>query len=86
MEAAEEAEADAEDRPTIEREAGVGRVRRQSVNSKGDELLYEPHLIATGGLPFSELKQRSRINKLARAADQDPDFSRLIRANLPQTD
>jgi len=34
---------------------------KQSVNSKGDELLYERHLIATG-LPFSELKQRSRIN------------------------
>ena len=56
------------------------------VNGKGDELLYERHLIATGGLSFSELKQRSWINKLARAADQDPDFSRLIRANLPQTD
>ena len=56
------------------------------LNGKGDELLYERHLIATGGLSFSELKQRSWINKLARAADQDPDFSRLIRANLPQTD
>ena len=56
------------------------------VNGKGDELLYERHLIATGGLPFSELKQRSYINNLARAADQDPDFSRLIRANLPRTD
>jgi hypothetical protein len=56
------------------------------VNGKGDELLYERHLIATAGLSFSELKQRSWINKLARAADQDPDFSRLIRANLPQTD
>src|SRR5438270_3323058 len=30
---------------------------------KADELLYERHhLIATGGLPFSELRQRSRIN------------------------
>jgi len=56
------------------------------LNGRGDELLYERHLIATGGLSFSELKQRSWINKLARAADQDPDFSRLIRANLPQTD
>jgi hypothetical protein len=56
------------------------------LNGKGDELLYERHLIATGGLPFSELKQRSYINKLARAADQDPAFSRLIRANLPRTD
>ena len=41
---------------------------------------------ALENLSFSELKQRSWINKFARAADQDPDFSRLIRANLPQTD
>jgi len=44
------------------------------------------YLIATGGLPFSELKQRNCINKHARAADQDPDFSRLIRANLSHID
>ena len=56
------------------------------VNGKDDELLYERHLIATGALPFSELKQRNCINKRARAADQDPDFSRLIRANLPHID
>ncbi len=54
------------------------------VNGKGDELLYERHLIATGGLPFTELKQRSHINERARAADQDPDFSRLIREGLPK--
>jgi hypothetical protein len=46
-------------------------------------LLYERHAIATGGLPFSELKQRSLINERARAADKDPDFSRLIREDLP---
>jgi hypothetical protein len=34
------------------------------VNGKGDELVYERHLIATGGLSFSELKQRSWINNL----------------------
>jgi Domain of unknown function (DUF4105) len=56
------------------------------VNGKADELLYERHLIATGGLPFAELKQRSQINERARAADQDPDFSQLIRAALPQGD
>ena len=50
-----------------------------------DELLYERHLIATG-LPSSELKQRNCIDKRARAADQDPDFSRLIRPNLPHID
>jgi hypothetical protein len=56
---------------------------RMLINGKADELLYEHHAIATGGLPFSELKQRSLINERARAADKDPDFSRLIREDLP---
>jgi hypothetical protein len=54
------------------------------LNGKADELLYERHAIATGRLPFAELKQRSLINNRARAADQDPDFSRLIREDLPK--
>jgi hypothetical protein len=54
------------------------------LNGKMDEMLYQDHAIATGGLPFAELKPRSLINKRARAADQDPDFSRLIREGLPQ--
>src|SRR5262249_21518830 len=53
-------------------------------NGKADEMLYQDHAIATGGLSFTELKQRSLINERARAADQDPDFSRLIRQGLPQ--
>lgn len=57
---------------------------RMLLNGKADEMLYERHAIATGGLPFAELKQRSLINKRARGADQDPDFSRLIREDLPQ--
>ena len=57
---------------------------RMLVNGKADEMLYERHLIATGGLPFSELKRRSQINKRASDADQDPDFSRLIRQGLPE--
>ena len=57
---------------------------RMLVNGKSDELLYERHLIATGGLPFPELKRRSQINKRASDADQDPDFSHLIREGLPQ--
>jgi hypothetical protein len=52
-------------------------------NGKGDELLYERRLIATGGLPFSDLKARSHINERARSADQDPEFSRRIREGLP---
>src|SRR5881398_2851627 len=57
---------------------------RMLINGKADELLYERHAIATGGLPFSELKQRSLINERARAVDKDPDFSRLIREELPK--
>jgi hypothetical protein len=49
-------------------------------------MLYERHVIVTGGLPFSELKQRSLINQRARDADKDPDFSRLIRDGLPKGD
>jgi len=54
------------------------------INGKADEMLYQDHAIATGGLPFAELKQRSLVNERARAADKDPDFSRLIREGLPQ--
>ena len=56
------------------------------LNGKADELLYQDHAIATGGLPFAELKQRSLIDERARAADQDPDFSRIIREGLPRSD
>ena len=44
------------------------------VNGKADEMLYQRHLIATSGLPFAELKQRSLINKRARAAGSGPGF------------
>jgi hypothetical protein len=54
------------------------------LNGKADEMLYQDHAIATGGLPFAELKERSLITTQARAADKDPDFSRLIREQLPQ--
>ena len=53
------------------------------LNGKGDELLYERHLIVTGGLPFAELKTRSLIDTRARAANDSPDFSQLIRVGLP---
>jgi Domain of unknown function (DUF4105) len=54
------------------------------LNGKADEMLYQDHAIATGQLSFSELKERSLINERARAADKNPDFSRLIREGLPQ--
>jgi hypothetical protein len=53
------------------------------LNGKGDELMYERHLIVTGGLPFAELKTRSLIDARARAANDSPDFSKLIREGLP---
>ncbi len=57
---------------------------RMLINGKMDELLYERHALATGGLPFAELKKRSLIDRRARAANDDPNFSRLIREGLPQ--
>ncbi len=53
------------------------------VNGKADEMLYQQNAFHTGGLPFAELKKRSRVNDAARAADTDPDFSTRIRANGP---
>jgi hypothetical protein len=51
-----------------------------------DEMLYQDHAIATGGLSFAQLKERSLINERAEAADQNPDFSRVIREALPRSD
>lgn len=56
---------------------------RMLVNGKGDEMLYDRNQIATGGLPFAEVRERARVNSAAKAADQSPDFSRLIRAGRP---
>ena len=50
-----------------------------------DELLHERGMIATN-LPLAELKQRAHVNARARAADKDPDFSRLIRQGVPGID
>jgi hypothetical protein len=54
------------------------------LNGKGDELMYERHFIVTSGLPFAELKARSLIDTRARAANDSPDFSQLIREGLPE--
>jgi len=56
---------------------------RMLVNGKGDELLFERRVLATGGLPFPELKERAHINPAANAADGAPDFSKQIRAGRP---
>ena len=49
------------------------------LNGKLDALLYDRGRLVTGGLPFPELKQREHINAAAKAANQSPDFSALIR-------
>jgi hypothetical protein len=63
----------------------AGKVRwdwRLLANGYVDELAYEVGVLDQS-LPFPELKRRSLINDKAKAADQDPDFSRRIREGLP---
>jgi len=55
------------------------------VNGFIDQLGYERGTIDTS-LPFEELRRRSDITEEARAAGDDPAFSRLIRADLPGGD
>jgi hypothetical protein len=45
--------------------------------------MFERHTIATGGLPFDELKKRALINTAAREANDSYDFSVRIRAGRP---
>ena len=47
-----------------------------------DEMLYQRKQLA-GDLPFADLKRRAHINDAARAANDSPEFSRLIRVNRP---
>jgi hypothetical protein len=56
---------------------------RMLLNGKGDELMYQRRLMATAGLPFTELKKRALIDSVAQAANDSPDFSRLIREGRP---
>jgi len=53
------------------------------LNGYLDELAYEIGAFDQS-LPFAELKERSRINERAKAADEDPRFSARIRAGLPR--
>lgn len=55
-------------------------------NGHIDEMFYQRGLLSTGGLPFCELKQRALINAAAKESDQDPEFSRRIRAGRPGFD
>lgn len=55
---------------------------RLVLSGKLDEYLFARGSLA-GDLPFEALKRRAHINDAARAADQSPDFSTLIRAGRP---
>jgi len=61
----------------------ANRKRRWSyrilVNGTLDQLLYDRGRLVTGGLSFPDLEQRQHINAAARAANDSPDFSALIR-------
>ena len=49
------------------------------LNGKMDEMLYGRGGLVTGGLSLSALKEQAHINATARADDDSPDFSKLIR-------
>lgn len=72
-----------------QREASMGAIPifsawdwRVLLNGKLDELAYQRGALA-GNLPFEELKRRAYINPTARAAGEDPGFSRRIRQGRP---
>src|SRR5262249_5407940 len=51
------------------------------LNGYADEMLYERGTIDTSR-PFATVKAQSLIDERARAADQDPEFSRRIREGI----
>jgi hypothetical protein len=55
---------------------------RHLLNGMIDSYLYHSGRVDTT-LPFDELRRRSLINEVAKAADDAPDFSDRIRASLP---
>ncbi len=52
---------------------------RVLLNGRADQMLYERGDLATGNLPFAQLKEQAHINAAARAANDAPDFPRRIR-------
>ncbi len=53
--------------------------QRRILTGATDRRLYVRGLLETFGMPFPELRAKSKINAKAQAADQDPDFSKKIR-------
>ncbi len=61
----------------------VGRFEfRHLLNGLVDQYLYSSGRLVTGW-PLDELRRRSRITEVAKAAADAPDFSQRIRASLP---
>ena len=58
---------------------------RLIVNGYLPGYLYD-HGAVTTDYPLAELMERARIDDRAKAADQSPDFSRLIRIGIPAPD
>jgi hypothetical protein len=62
----------------------VGRLDiRHILNGWSDRYLYDAGVLDTS-LPFEELRRRSHINEVARAAGNAEDFSERIRKSLPK--
>jgi hypothetical protein len=53
------------------------------LNGWSDHYLYTTGRLVDAGLPFEELRQRSRINEAAQSAGDAGDFSARIRASAP---
>ncbi len=58
---------------------------RLIVNGYMPGFLYDHGAVNTS-MPLAELMERARIAERAKAADQSPDFSRLIRVGVPAAD
>lgn len=65
--------------------AGIAKIpfwKRRLLTGDVDQRLYKGGLLESWGLPFAQLRQEANIDARARAAGQDPDFSRKIRTHL----
>lgn len=54
---------------------------RYLLNGLIDQYFYSEGII-DNSLPFTELKERAKVNSAAKAAGSDPEFSKRIRADL----
>ncbi len=56
--------------------------KRRVLTGSVDLRLCQEGLLETSGRSFAELREQSKINERAKAADKDPDFSAKIRTHL----